>query len=1300
MIKKVKVTYPANLPITKAIEQIKELIADNQVVMIQAETGSGKTTQIPKILYDMGFAHNGQIIGHTQPRRIAAKSISRRISEELNDKNLVGYKIRFHDHVGPDCCIKLMTDGILLQEIKTDRYLQKYSALIIDEAHERTLNIDFILGYLNLILPRRKDLKVIITSATMENDKLIHFFTAAKSIAISGETYPVDIIYSPIDENIEPLAQAESYQQLKEEKSKFANESTLNIAIYKAIVDCFTYALGNVLVFLPGEREIKECITFLRKTKLDIYAILPLYSRQNEKEQNLIFENDGKTKIIVTTNVAETSLTIPGIKFVIDSGIAKIKRYNFRYKVEQLQIEKVAQANCKQRAGRAGRISHGKCIRLFSQDDFVTRSEYPDPEILRSNLANVILKLLSLRLGSPLEFPFIDKPADMVFRDGYKTLEQLSALNEAGQLTALGKKLALIPIDVSLARMLLAANKENNDINCMQDVLIIVAFLALNDPRELPIDKLQLVMQRQNMWLNKNSDFLTILNIWQWYLHELKHKKSNKKLAIICDYHFISANRLRQWQELYNQLKETMSNLGYEFLEASEDEADNIESANKLDIREKEDFKTINDTEYYNSYNTAIHQAILTGIIGNVGKKDEIENYYVGARGRKFYIHPTSVLYYNKKNKANWICSTNLVQTKKIYARLNAVVDPQWLVSITKHLVNYNFTNIRWDEKKGEAVATRITLLYGLSIKKEKVAYGLYDILAARKIFIEQALVDGLSNVPFAFYEYNKKILDKIQRLEDKLRITTIIIEEELFAFYDQLLPHDIYSAKQFIKWYEKLTRSETDKFKLDYDSLVNKIDGASYKTTLYPEVVVNKDTEIALKYVFDPQKDNDGVSAVIQLNQLALLDPMPFTWLVPGLIRDKVGYVIKSLPKNIRIKLHPVASCITHFLEIYDATKLAFAEAFVDYMTEYYGVNSDLVTISEINKIEQNLLPPYLRFHFVIMDKKQYLLTSDSLDFAYQKLNILLQTKITTLSQEYTISGLTKWDEALTKLLRKTELEKNKQQFVGYYSLQYDAKEEKIDFLIKDNFTDALKNTQIGLYYLVRAQMDSHIKYFKQKKWPNFKECSFYLADLYIAETLIAQVVEFVLRRVINTGNILQEDDIFKGKEEFDSYVAQCKSEVAVVFAETARLLLTISKLYHEIKIKLKKHALKDAILLQLDDLLFPDFLLYIKWEHLIYYPRYLQAIIIRLEKYDFKPQADKKFAQEIEFIYKKWYDLIEEMEKQGIKVEQQLYDFRYKIEELRVSLFAPHLKTAYPVSTKRLIAQLGQLQEVNCKN
>ncbi len=1158
------ITYPDNLPISQEIQQLKAAVLNNQVNIICSETGSGKSTQLPKMLLELGLADN-RLIGHTQPRRIAAKTLAHRIGQELNNTALVAYKIRFHDKVTPLTKIKLMTDGILLQEIEKDPLLKKYNAIIIDEAHERSLNIDFILGYLKTILLKRPDLKIIITSATIDNKKLSKFFNDAPIINISGKTYPVDVLYQAptmVDDEVVDL----------------------NQAIYRSIVSLFAIELGNVLVFLPGEREIKECINFLRRSTLHNYQILALFSRQNEKEQSEIFKLDGKVKIIITTNVAETSLTIPGIRYVIDSGLARVNRYNPRLKVEQLLVENVAKSNLAQRAGRAGRTSYGICVRLFDEDELHTRNEFADPEIIRSNLANVILKLITLKLGDPTQFPFLDSPDNKVFSDGFKTLFQLGAIDINNKITPLGISIAKIPLDCNLACMLVNSAK----LGVMHELLIIVSFLAIVDPRQYPLEYQQQALQKYQLWLDKRSDFISILNLWLWTQDSFLHKKSRKKLIEECHANFLSYNHLREWIELYKQLKELMSNLGFK---------GQTEGLGDVSLLKYEQ----------------IHRALLSGLINNIGQKDLVENFYLGTNAKKFILHPSSQI-----SKSKWVVSANLVYTSRLYARSNAYIEPKWLVAITKHLVKYTYSDAFWDKKRGEVVAMQSTILYGLTIERKKVSYSRIDPISAQEIFIRQGLVAKELKTIYPFIEHNQNIVKQIDELEDKLRFSLIIVEEELFNFYMKQLPPGICDIRSFEAWYKE----NSTKMKLDLETFIQlfNLDNLNNENiNQYPDSMDICGKQVILKYTFNPDSSDDGVTALIQQADLSLINPNIFTWLVPGLIRDKVTYVIKLLPKNIRVQLNPLNESVTKFLEYYDSEQDIF-RVLVDYIDKILRIKLDLHYFNALT------LPSHLVCHFQVYDKGKLVVKGNNLNEIKQQL------------------------------------------------------------LPKSNIKQVIFNN-------IKHHLQPQIKYIEQKKFLHFNETCLYLSDIYTKDRLLTDAITHLLRYSI------QIPDSNIADNELESFVNQSRINLSTYSGEFGIILHDIAKLYQKVKLAIMNHPLNEIILLQLDDLVYTEFLRYTNSSHLSQIPRYLKAILIRLEKYGNNPKRDQEYEYEIEEIYTAWYNYIDKLENGNIEIPNTVYWFKYKIEELRVSKFAQELGTALPVSSKRLWSELDTLPGFNNK-
>ena len=782
-----KPEFDNTLPVHEKLEEIKKAIAENQVTIICGETGSGKTTQLPKICLELGRGAAG-LIGHTQPRRLAARSVAERIAEELKSEigSAVGYKVRFTDHTSRDACIKLMTDGILLAETQTDRYLAAYDTIIIDEAHERSLNIDFLLGYLKQLLPRRPDLKVIITSATIDAERFSQHFNGAPVLEVSGRTYPVEILYRPLTSKDEDDAEVE-----------------LTDAIVDAADELARHGEGDILVFLPGEREIREAAEALRKSTLRRNdEILPLFARLSHAEQHKIFHPSGaKRRIVLATNVAETSLTVPGIKYVIDTGLARVKRYSARAKVEQLHVEKISQAAARQRSGRCGRVSAGVCIRLFSEEDFNSRTEFTDPEIVRSNLAAVILRMAALKLGDVAAFPFLEMPDSRYINDGFQVLLELGAVNEHNGLTKLGEQMVRLPIDPKIARILLAAKKHD----CMAEILVIASALSIQDPRERPLEARDAAAKAHERFTDKQSDFLAYLNIWDSFQRERDKGLSNKQLVQWCRQYFLSHLRMREWRELHHQLAQTAIEMGLTTKEAAFRRPPEIkqltssESASDQDLSAKLKQKQLDKKQHRAQIRAAkeagyeqIHRALLTGLIANVGMKSPDGNDYTGARGSRFHLFPASALF---KAKPKWVMAAELVETTRLYARDVAVIQPEWIEQEAPHLVRYHYFEPHWEQKRGEVIASERVTLYGLTVlPRRPVSYGRIAPEEAREIFIRSALVAQECDLKADFFVHNKKLIKEITELEHKSRKQDVLVDDEaLFAFYHERLP-DFYT--------------------------------------------------------------------------------------------------------------------------------------------------------------------------------------------------------------------------------------------------------------------------------------------------------------------------------------------------------------------------------------------------------------------------------------------------------------------------------------------------------------------------
>ncbi|HEX5793560.1 MAG TPA: ATP-dependent RNA helicase HrpA, partial [Rheinheimera sp.] len=849
-----KVSYPPQLPVSEKKDDIKAAIAANQVVIIAGETGSGKTTQIPKICLELGRGVAG-MIGHTQPRRLAARSVCDRIAEELQCQvgNQVGYKIRFGDHTSDNTFVKLMTDGILLAEIQQDRFLNQYDTLIIDEAHERSLNIDFLLGFLKQLLPKRPDLKLIITSATIDPQRFSRHFFNAPVIEVSGRTFPVETRYRPVSEQDDKDA-----DQLQ--------------GIFDAVEELYREPAGDILIFLNGEREIRDTADALEKLKLPHTEVLPLYARLSAAEQNRIFQSHAGRRIVLATNVAETSLTVPGIRYVIDPGTARLSRYSYRSKVQQLPIEAISQASANQRKGRCGRVAAGICIRLYSEDDFNGRPEFTDPEILRTNLASVIMQMLALGLGDIEAFPFLQKPDSRFVNDGIKLLEELGAIplkrDKAGiKLTELGKKLARLPIDPRLARMVFFA-ADNGGLN---ELLVLAAALSIQDPRERPLDKQQKADQCHARFADPDSDFASWLKLWQ-YLQEQQEQLSNNQFRRLCRQEFLNYLRVREWQDLTAQLTQLMQEQGYQ---------QNQQTAGYQ----------------------AIHQAVLSGLLGQVGFKDS-EADYLGPRQTRFYVFPGSHLF---KRKPKWVAAAEWVETSKLYARKLAKIEPEWIEPLAEHLVTRSYSEPHWEKKRGAVIAYEQVSLYGLVIvPKRAVLYSKIDPAVCHTLFVREALVNQELGTNDSFLQHNQRLIDDVTALEEKSRRRDILVDEDtLAAFYLERVPQWANNRIDFAKWWKKKRSEDASFLNFDPDSLLNR-DASDITADKFPETWRQGNLTLPLEYHFAPGEIDDGVSVIIPLALLNQLDDNGFDWLIPALRHELLVALIKSLPKQYRRNFVP----------------------------------------------------------------------------------------------------------------------------------------------------------------------------------------------------------------------------------------------------------------------------------------------------------------------------------------------------------------------------------------------------------
>ncbi|WP_337918660.1 ATP-dependent RNA helicase HrpA, partial [Vibrio cholerae] len=911
-----KIEYPALLPVSQKRDDIAKAIAHHQVVIVAGETGSGKTTQLPKICAELGRGKYG-LIGHTQPRRLAARSVANRIAEEMETElgGFVGYKVRFTDQISDQTQIKLMTDGILLAEIQNDRFLNQYDTIIIDEAHERSLNIDFILGYLKQLLPRRPDLKVIITSATIDPERFSKHFSNAPIIEVSGRTYPVEVRYRPLAGDDDSESDRDQLE-----------------GIFQAVDELCDEGLGDILIFMNGEREIRDTADALSKRNLRDTEIVPLYARLSAGEQNKIFQPHAGRRIVLATNVAETSLTVPGIKYVIDPGTARISRYSYRTKVQRLPIEPISQASANQRKGRCGRTEEGICIRLYSEEDFLSRPEFTDPEILRTNLASVILQMTALGLGDIEAFPFVEAPDKRNIQDGVRLLEELGAINDQikdpkKRLTESGKQLARLPIDPRLARMVLEASK----LGCLKEVMIIASALSIQDPRERPSDKQQSADDKHRRFNHEDSDFLTLVNLWHYISQQQKALTSNQ-FRRQCKLDYLNYLRVREWQDVYTQLHQSTREMGFK----------------------------LNDEP--GSYH-AVHSAILVGLLSHIGMKDQEKNEYHGARNARFNIFPASGLF---KKQPKWVMSAELVETSKLWARVVAKIEPDWIEPLAKHLIKRSYSEPHWSKKNAAVMAYEKVMLYGIPIvPKRLVNYGTIDPVLSREIFIRSALVEGDWETKHAFFKQNRALLAEVEELEHKSRRRDILVDdEELFQFYDQRVGTEVVSGRHFDAWWKTASRKTPDLLSFEKEMLFK--GDASHITDLdYPNFWHQGNLKLKLSYQFEPGENSDGVTVHIPLPILNQVEPHGFDWQIPGLRHELVVSLIKSLPKTLRKNFVPAPNYADAFL----ARVTPFEMPLLDAMEKELRRMTGVTVLREDWKLDQ--LPAHLKITYRAVDHR-----------------------------------------------------------------------------------------------------------------------------------------------------------------------------------------------------------------------------------------------------------------------------------------------------------------------------------------
>ena len=1250
------ITFPEELPVSGRRREIADALRANQVIIVSGETGSGKTTQLPKICLELGRGQAG-LIGHTQPRRIAASSTAKRIAQELGSPlgEHVGFKVRFTDTLSPGASVKLMTDGILLAETQTDPLLKQYDTIIIDEAHERSLNIDFLLGYLKQLLPRRPDLKVIITSATIDAERFARHFgkpdRPAPVIEVSGRLYPVEVRYRPV----EPSEKADGKPSAQKEQRDLMD------AVVDAVDELARIGPGDVLVFLPGEREIRDAAEALRKHHPPHVEILPLFARLSVQEQERVFKPSNARRIVLATNVAETSLTVPGIRYVVDTGLARVKRYSYRNKVEQLQIEPIAQSAANQRAGRCGRVAAGVCIRLYDEKDFQQRPKFTDPEILRSSLAAVILRMKSLRLTDVETFPFIEPPLGRAIADGYQLLQELGAIDDDNQLTPLGRQLARLPLDPRVGRMILAGR----DNAALSEVLIIASALSVQDPRDRPLDAQDAADNAHKKFADEKSEFLSYLKIWKWFEEAIEHKKSNRQLMETCRASFLSQLRLREWRDVHSQLLTLVREQGWR----------------------------LNETP---ATYEQLHTALLTGLLGNVGYKMEDEPQYLGARGIKFHIWPGSSL---AKKAGRWIMAAELVETSRLYARCIAQIQPEWLERVGGHLLKKSWGDPRWEKRTAQVSAFERATLYGLVVySQRRINYGAINPQEARDIFIRGALVAGDYETRAPFLAHNQKLVREIENLEHKSRRLDVLVDEELIAaFYDKLIPQDVFNGAAFEKWLKDATAKNPKLLHLNRDDLMRH-EAAGVTTDLFPKKMTVAGVDMGLTYHFEPGSPRDGVTLTIPLYALNQVSGERCEWLVPGMLKEKVHMLLKSLPQKLRRHCVPLPEYAAGFCDRTEFGKGNLIDAVIADVREQTGVTVKTTDF----KLET--LPAHHFMNFKIVDehgrqlemgRNLAALQAEFGGQAREKFQKLAEKTVaapaeagqapagkqpaaTNAAQNAGIGphqNLTTW--SFGELPELLEIQQGKQTLIGFPALV--DKTTHCDLEVFDDPAEAARVHRIGLRRLFALQLKEQLKYL-EKNVPGLQQMGMQFMSLGTQEELRDHIIQAGLERAC-----LQEP-LPKNAEEFNRRKDEGKSRLGLLVNEIARLAAQILAEYYTLPKKLqgaKAHAQSVADMQsQLQALIGKRFIADNDYTQLTHFPRYLKAIGVRLDKLRADPARDQRLMAEWAQVAAPW----QRAQKGQKGSDPKMQEFRWLLEELRVSLFAQELRTPMPVSVKRL--------------
>ncbi len=1258
------ITFPESLPVSARRDEIARAMQVHQVIVVCGETGSGKTTQLPKIALTLGRgkANSGKLIGHTQPRRIAASSVAARIASELNSPlgEVVGFKVRFTDRLSANASVKLMTDGILLAESQSDPLLRAYDTIIIDEAHERSLNIDFLLGHLKQILPRRPDLKVIVTSATIDADRFSNHFNGAPVIQVSGRMFPVEQRWRPFEET---------------------RERDLNIAIAEGVDELWRTGTGDILIFLPGEREIRECADHLRKhlahdPRHRHAQILPLFARLSAAEQDEVFSLHGAPRIVIATNVAETSLTVPGIRYVVDAGLARIKRYSYRNKVEQLQIEAISQAAANQRAGRCGRVSDGICIRLYDEKDFAGRPRFTDPEILRSSLAGVILRMKSLNLGAVEDFPFLEPPPGKAIADGYALLSELGAVNDDNELTAIGRELAHLPLDPRVGRMILEARERQS----LAEVLIIAAALSGQDVRDRPIEQQQNADAKHKPFDDEKSEFIGTVKLWHW-IEEARgshghkeggdtHKLSNRQQEQRLRDHFISVRRVREWRDIHSQLLTVVKDNGWR----------------------------LNTTP---ATYEQMHLALLAGLLGNIGLKAEDDEYYLGARGIRFWKHPGANL---SKKPGRWLIAAELVETTRLFGRGLAAIEPQWIERLGGHLLKKQLLEPHWEKKAAEVVALERATLYGVLIYSgRRINFARIDPVQAREIFIREALVAGEWESKLPFLAHNARLMREVEALEHKSRRQDVLVDDALIAaFYEQQVPAECVSGETFERWYRKASQSDPNLLKLTREALMRH-EAAGVTSDNFPRVVRLGGIDCAVEYLHEPGDAKDGMTVTVPVYALNQVNEERCEWLVPGMLHAKVVALLKSLHQKPRSRLVPLPESAQTFCD-----ERGFAQGgLIDTLLAVVKERTQLPIVRADFKVET--LSPHLFMNLRIIDehgrqlgmgRNLAALKGELGAQARGAFQALAGLKVSPQAAAGATSAkaaspaaavpssaaavpFTSW--TFGELPELMEVKKGGQSMIGFPALV--DKGAHVEIEVFDEPDMAARRHRAGLRRLFALQLKEPLKYL-EKNIPDLQRMAAQFMALGTLEDLRDQIIAVAMDRAF-LGEPLPADA--KG---FASHLEEGRARLNLIAQEVARAVASVLLEHANAQRKLKDSKppkeIADDAAAQLQRLVGKRFVIDTPWAALNHLPRYLRALVMRLDKVRADPARDLQRLAELRPIEQRFQRRI--ADARGA-TDARLDEFRWLIEELRVSLFAQELRTPQPVSVKRLEKVWSQL-------